>query len=53
MESLKNLIPLKRFAQPEEVARAVVWLGCDEASFVNGVTLVVDGGQTAGLPSSG
>jgi NAD(P)-dependent dehydrogenase (short-subunit alcohol dehydrogenase family) len=50
MESLKHAIPLGRFCEPEEVARAVVWLGSDEASFVSGAILVVDGGQTAGVP---
>ena len=50
MESLKAAIPLRRFAEPEEVGRAVVWLGCDEASFISGTILVVDGGQTAGVP---
>jgi len=49
MESLKAAIPLRRFAEPEEVGRAVVWLGSDEASFISGAFLVVDGGQTAGV----
>lgn len=52
MESLKAAIPLRRFAEPEEVGRVVVWLGSDEASFVNGTAIVVDGGQTAGVPST-
>ena len=53
MDSLKRQIPLRRFAEPEEVGRAVVWLGSDEASFISGTTLVIDGGQTAGVaPSS-
>jgi NAD(P)-dependent dehydrogenase (short-subunit alcohol dehydrogenase family) len=39
--------PIKRFAQPEEMASAVVWLCSDEASFVTGVALPVDGGMTA------
>jgi len=50
MESLKGAIPLRRFAEPEEVGRAVVWLGSDEASFISGTFLVVDGGQTSGVP---
>ncbi len=52
MESLKRQIPLRRFAEPEEVGRAVVWLGCDEASFISGTTLIIDGGQTAGVAPS-
>lgn len=39
--------PLRRMAQPEEIAEAVVWLCSDAASFVVGVALPVDGGATA------
>lgn len=37
-----------RLGKPEEVAAAVLWLCSDEASFVNGHALVIDGGNTAG-----
>lgn len=37
-------IPMKRYAQPEEVAAAVVFLASGEASFITGETLNVDGG---------
>ncbi len=39
-------IPLGRWGEPEDVARAVAWLSGDEASYVTGTTLVVDGGMS-------
>ena len=44
---LDELIPLKRHAQPQEIARAVLFLASDQSSFVTGSTLAVDGGMTA------
>ncbi len=38
-------IPMKRVAQPEEIARAVLWLLSDEASYVTGAILDVGGGR--------
>ncbi|HEY0632502.1 MAG TPA: glucose 1-dehydrogenase [Thermoleophilaceae bacterium] len=40
-------IPWGRFGQPEEIAAAVAWLASDEAQYVTGTTLFVDGGMTA------
>jgi NAD(P)-dependent dehydrogenase (short-subunit alcohol dehydrogenase family) len=47
-----GVIPLRRTGQPEDVARAVVWLCSDEASYVNGAALRVDGGLLAGRPKT-
>ena len=43
-------IPLGRFAQPADIAGAAVFLASDEAAYVTGQTLVIDGGQTLGIP---
>ncbi len=42
--ALERLYPLRRIAQPEEIARSVVYLAGDDASFVTGTCLAVDGG---------
>ena len=41
------LIPLGRYAEPEEVAYGVLYLAADESSYVTGSELVIDGGSTA------
>jgi 3-oxoacyl-[acyl-carrier protein] reductase len=42
-------IPLRRLAQPEEVADAIVWLASERASYITGQTILVDGGVYRGL----
>ena len=41
-------VPLKRLGKPEEAAEAILWLLSDKSSFVNGHSLVMDGGMEAG-----
>ena len=43
---LLKLIPYKRIGEPEDIARAAVWLASDEADYVTGANLYVDGGMT-------
>jgi NAD(P)-dependent dehydrogenase (short-subunit alcohol dehydrogenase family) len=46
-EHLREIIPMKRMAEPEEMAEAVIWLCSDAASFVTGHIMPVDGGMTS------
>ena len=46
MDYLATLIPAGRVGRPDEVAKAVLFLASDEASFINGAELFVDGGMT-------
>jgi 3-oxoacyl-[acyl-carrier protein] reductase len=48
-EAMMHEIPLRRFAQPEEIASAVAFLAGPSAAYINGVNLPVDGGRTASL----
>jgi NAD(P)-dependent dehydrogenase (short-subunit alcohol dehydrogenase family) len=41
-------LPLHRLGRPEEVATTAVWLCSDQASFINGATVPIDGGKLAG-----
>ena len=45
-EALQNSVPLKRWVQPQEVAQLAIFLGSDEASYINGQSWAVDGGYT-------
>jgi NAD(P)-dependent dehydrogenase (short-subunit alcohol dehydrogenase family) len=41
---ISNTVPLGRFGKPEEIAKAVVFLASDDASYISGIELFVDGG---------
>ena len=49
MEATVNTIPLKRIAEPAELAKPIAFLLSSDASFITGASLVVDGGKTADL----
>lgn len=46
LEELLKLIPYGRIGQPDDVARAVLWLASDDSDYVTGATFVIDGGMT-------
>ncbi|TXD48816.1 SDR family oxidoreductase [Polaribacter sp. IC073] len=48
-KNMKNASPAKRFAKPEEIAAAIVFLTSEKASFINGINVPVDGGRTKSL----
>jgi len=50
MDRVGRLNPLKRGAQPDELARAALFLASDDASYVNGQALAVDGGLSSSHP---
>jgi glucose 1-dehydrogenase len=43
---LLKLIPYKRIGEPEDIARAAVWLASDESDYITGTNLYIDGGMT-------
>jgi 3-oxoacyl-[acyl-carrier protein] reductase len=48
---VKKFIPVRRLGKPEDIARAAVFLASDEASYITGQVLVVDGGLSLGPPA--
>ncbi|MEX2511854.1 MAG: SDR family oxidoreductase [Cyclobacteriaceae bacterium] len=51
VRDMENLTPLQRSATPQEIANGVFWLSSEEASFVTGTSLVIDGGFTHNFSS--
>lgn len=47
-EKLKDFIPLRRFGQPSDIAKLAVFLASDEASYITGQVITVDGGLSLG-----
>jgi 3-oxoacyl-[acyl-carrier protein] reductase len=50
LRTMEASIPLRRLGSIEDIANAVLFLACDEAAYITGQTLVIDGGQT--IPES-
>ena len=46
IRSMQDMVPLGRLGTPRDVAAAVLFLASDEAEYITGTTIVVDGGQT-------
>ncbi len=46
-EALRQITPMQRLGQPEEMAKAVLFMASDDSSFMTGNTITVDGGYTA------
>lgn len=47
LQAFAQTFPLQRLGRPQELAQAILYLASDEASFITGAILAVDGGQTA------
>jgi NAD(P)-dependent dehydrogenase (short-subunit alcohol dehydrogenase family) len=52
-DALGELNPMKRIGQPRDIASMALFLASDEASYVNGQAIAVDGGLTASMPYAG
>ncbi|MGE4253036.1 MAG: SDR family NAD(P)-dependent oxidoreductase, partial [Parvibaculaceae bacterium] len=46
IKGMEDSIPLGRLGTPADVANAALFLASDEASYITGTTIIVDGGQT-------
>ena len=48
LTAMVDYVPLRRMAQPEEIAAGILYLSSAEAAYVTGTSLSIDGGTTAG-----
>jgi len=48
-DEMAEIVPMKRIAEPEEIANAIVFLASEAASYINGINVPVDGGRTKSL----
>ena len=48
-DRIKSLIPLGRYAEPDDVAKVIRFLVCEDADYINGQVIVVDGGLSLGV----
>lgn len=46
LQKLLKLIPYNRIGQPEDIGKLAVWLASDEADYITGTTIFMDGGMT-------
>jgi 3-oxoacyl-[acyl-carrier protein] reductase len=45
-DKLKESLPLKRWGQPQDIAKVAIFLSSDEADYITGATIIVDGGES-------
>ena len=50
LDKVGRLNPLKRYGHPEEIARVALFLASDDASYINGQAIAVDGGLSSSHP---
>jgi NAD(P)-dependent dehydrogenase (short-subunit alcohol dehydrogenase family) len=48
-KAMADEVPMKRLGEPHEIASAAVFLASDNASYITGITMLVDGGRTKAL----
>jgi NAD(P)-dependent dehydrogenase (short-subunit alcohol dehydrogenase family) len=50
VSGLTQQVPLKRFGKPEEIVQVALFLASEDSSYINGTTIVADGGMTGYHP---